>query len=121
MLPGMSGQGVISGFDAGAADREVEFRIQLDNADEPAGQTTDNKQFDGGNDITDEMAVLTQCFPSLTAATAYTFDLDASADATTGSPAGQHTSLWAVTMELASAAAQSVVPVLARQYRQRWI
>jgi hypothetical protein len=109
------------GFDSGNATRIVEYRIQRDNSDEPAGQTTANYQFRAGGDVTDEAAVLTQCIPSFTASTAYTFDLDASADSTTGSPAGQHRSLWAVTMELASAAAQSVVPVVARQYRQRWI
>jgi phage-related tail fiber protein len=109
------------GFDVGNATRVVEFRIQRDNADEPAGQTTANYQFRGGGDATDELGVLTQCIPSLTASTAYTFDLDASSDSTTGTPAGQHTSLWAVTMELAVAGAQSVVPVVARQYRQRRI
>jgi hypothetical protein len=82
---------------------------------------TSNYQFDGGNDATDEMSVLTQCFSSLTAATAYTFDIDGSTTSTTSAPAGQHRSLWAVTMELAVVGAQSVVPVVARQYRQRWI
>jgi hypothetical protein len=95
------------GFDAGNASRIVEYRIQRDDSDEPAGQTTANYQFKAGGDATDEMAVLTQCFPSLTAATPYVIDLDASSDSTTGTPAGQHTSLWAVTMELAVAAAPS--------------
>jgi hypothetical protein len=91
----------------GVVARLVEYRIHrwtvvkaVDGVDEPAGQTTANYQFKAGGDATDEMAVLTQAFPSLTAATAYTFDLDASSDSTTGSPAGQHRSLWATTMEL---------------------
>jgi hypothetical protein len=84
--------------------RILEYRIQRDNVDEPAGQTTANYQFKAGGDATDEMAVLTQCIPSLTVANTYTFDLDGSADSTTGSPAGQHRLLWAATMELAVAA-----------------
>jgi hypothetical protein len=91
------------GFDVGNVARIVEYRIQRDNADEPAGQTTANYLFKAGGDATNEMAVLTQAFPSLTAANAYTFDLDGSADSTTGSPAGQHRSLWTATMELAVA------------------
>jgi hypothetical protein len=113
--------GAFCDFDVGNASREIEFRIQRGNADEPAGQTTANYQFDAANDAANELPQFTQCFPSLTAATAYTFDFDASTDATTGTPKCWDQALWAVTMELAEAAAQSVVPILARQYRQRRI
>jgi hypothetical protein len=86
-------------FVGGSTIREGEFRVQLDGSDQPAGQTTDNYQFDYGNDATDVDPVILTTLASLTAA-AHTIDLDASSDGATGIPQGGHRTLWAVTMEL---------------------
>ena len=97
--------GAYWGFDRNASAREAEFRVQLDNSDQPAGQTTSNLQFAGGNDgAADEHPMILHTMPNLSAA-AHTIDLDASSDSATGAPAGQQMTLWAVTMELAAAGA----------------
>ncbi len=97
------------GFDCGNASRDAEFRVQLDNSDQPAGQTTDNYQYDAGSDATDEEAMALITMPNLSAA-AHTIDLDASADATTGTPVGQYATLFAFTMELAAAGGGGPAP-----------
>jgi hypothetical protein len=58
--------------------RNVEFRIQRDGVDEPTGQTTANYSFSSGGDNLNELPVVTQAIPSLTAANTYTIDFDAS-------------------------------------------
>lgn len=91
------------GFDRNNSAREGESRVQVDNTDQPAGHTTANYQFHTGGDATDEEPEDLSTMVNLSAA-AHTVDLDASADSTTGAPAGQHRTLWAVTMELAGGA-----------------
>ena len=81
---------------------EAEFRVQVDEADEPAGQTTDNSQFSQSDENTDEDPLSLSTLVNLSAA-AHTIDLDASVDATTGTPTAQYRTLWAVTMELPAA------------------
>lgn len=98
------------GFDVGAVAREAEFRIQVDAADQPADQTTDNLQFSiiGSSSLdTAEAPMNISSFVSSMSASAHTIDLDASAEQTTGAPAGQHRQLAAVTMELAAPAANN--------------
>ena len=102
--------GAYWGFDRNDALQNAKFRVQVDNVDQPAGQTTDAYVFAQTNDATDEDPMVLSTLANLTAAT-HTVDLDASVDATTGSashrpprhtspPTGQHRTLWAVTMEL---------------------
>lgn len=90
------------GFDRNDIARDAKFRVQVDNADQPAGQTTDNYLFDYGNQAAEEDPMPLITVPNLTAA-AHTIDLDASANSTTGAPAGNQRTLWAVTMELPAA------------------
>ena len=94
--------GAYWGFDKGAFARAGEFRMQVDGSDQPSGQTTDNYQFydEDGADESGEYPILLSTVANLTAAS-HTIDLDASADSTTGAPAGQDRLLWAVSMELA--------------------
>lgn len=107
LTPAVAGNVWIGGqwsFDRQQSARTAKFRVQVDGADEPAGQTTDAYVFDLGGDTTDEDPLILSTLPNLTAA-AHTIDLDASASSVTDAPAGQHRTLWAVTMELAAAAA----------------
>lgn len=101
------------GFDDNSISREAESRIQLDNVDQPAAQTTDNYQFIISNiDVTDEEPMFQQTLASLTAA-AHTIDLDASSDSVTSAPAGQNNFIMAVTMELPAAGSRRAVsPIL---------
>lgn len=99
------------GFDKQNTSREVEFRVQVDNVDEPAGQTTDNYQFSQSDENTDEDPFSLSTMPNLTAAE-HTIDLDASADSTTATPAAQYRTLWAVTMELPAAAGPSTAQTM---------
>lgn len=94
--------GAYWGFDFNSTFREAEFRIQVDQADDPATQTTDNYQFHHGGDVADIEPLNFSSLSNLSAAT-HTIDLDASADSTTDTPAGVERTLWAVTMELAAA------------------
>ena len=92
-------------FNLQNAAREAQFRLQLDNVDAPAGQTTAAYNFEQAGDATDEPSFpLTTLVVAMSAA-AHTFDLDGSADATAGTPLGQHRSLFAMTLELAAAGA----------------
>ena len=92
--------GAYWGFDRGDFNNSGEFRLQVDGADQPAGQTTDNYQFlgDTGSD-TNEHPMMLSTVANLTAA-AHTIDLDASVNQTTNTPTGQDRLLWAVSMEL---------------------
>lgn len=90
------------GADRAATGREVEFRVQVDSADQPAAQSTDNYQFDADNVATNEHPLTLYTLANLNTSS-HTINLDASADATTSTPTGQHRSLWAFTMELPAA------------------
>lgn len=108
--------GAYWGFDQQATGREAEFRVQLDNSDQPAGQTTANYQFKTGGDATDESPFALLTMPNLTTGSK-TIDLDASADSATSTPTGIQFTLWAFTMELASVATlttEYVAPMMAQ-------
>jgi len=92
--------GVYVGFDKANAARELEIITQLDNADDPAGTTTENYQMLADGDSTDEAPVFLQTVTNVTAA-AHTLDVDCSTESTAGTPAVQYRTAWAVTMELA--------------------
>lgn len=101
------------GFDKQNTARKLEFRLQIDDADDPAAQTTDNYPFDLGAGASDESYFIVQTVSTLTAA-AHTLDLDASADSISSTPAVQHRTIFAVTMELPAspATARPVVPII---------
>jgi hypothetical protein len=94
--------GAYFGFDQQNAGRECEFRVQVDDADQPAGQSTDNYQFAHGTDAADEYPENLITMVANMTTGAKTIALDASADSTSSTPAGQQRTLWAVTMELAA-------------------
>lgn len=108
--------GAFWGFDRNSAAAEAEFRVQYDNGDQPAAQTTDNYQFSTGNDATDEEALSLITLLSATAA-AHTIDLDGSADISTATPAGQYRSLWAFTMELPAAGGGAAIKQFMHHYK----
>lgn len=92
------------GCDMNSSAVECEFRLQVDNADQPTDQTANNYQFEfGSNDALDEPPVAITTMVTNMSAAAHTIDLDMSTDVATGTPAAQYRSLWAVTMELAAA------------------
>jgi outer membrane murein-binding lipoprotein Lpp len=95
--------GLYWGFDVKNIARTAEFRLQIDASDAPAGQTTDNRQFKPGMAAADELPLVLSTMANLSAA-AHTLALQASADSTTGAPAGQQGSLWALSMGLAAGA-----------------
>ena len=99
--------GAYWGWDSQATGREGESRVQVDNVDQPAGQTTANRQLKAGTDATDEDPINHSTLVAAMTAAAHTVDLDGSADSTTSTPSGQHRTLWAVTMELAAGGAPS--------------
>lgn len=103
------------GYDIGNATDEGEFSLRVDGTPVPADQETDNYQFNVGTANGDEipLSAITMV-PSMTAAS-HTIDLVGSAASTGGSPTVQDRSLWAFSMELASAG----VPRQMHQYRQR--
>lgn len=104
--------GAYWGFDLANTGRTAEFRLQIDDADSPDEQTTDDYQF-VGKDSVDERPYSLISLANTTAAT-HTLDLDASVSSTTSTPAAQHRSIWAFTMELepASTPTQSGNPLL---------
>lgn len=93
--------------DRNSSGNTCEQRLQIDNSDAPAGQTTANYQFRHGTDGTDEDPMtLSTLVASMTAA-AHTIDLDGSISATTSTPDAETATIWAFTMELAAAASSA--------------
>lgn len=87
-------------FDRNSSGNMANQRIQVDNSDQPAGQTTAAYDFRRGTDGTDEdPMVISTSVTNMTAA-AHTIDLDGSVNATTSTPQAETATLWAVTMEL---------------------
>ena len=89
-------------YDCNARDNKGEFRIQLDGADQPTGQTTDNYQIDAGNPNVGELPYILSTLASSVSAASHTINMDASVSATTSTPDAQNRSLIAFTMELAA-------------------
>ncbi len=94
-------------FEMAASGRFGEFRVQVDNADQPAGQTADNYSFavDTSGSLVD-LPLGLSTLVNLTAA-AHTIDLDGSVNLSTSVPKGRHRLLWGVTMELPAVAGQA--------------
>lgn len=104
------------GFDANQVARACVYRLQLDNADQPAGQTADAYSM-ANRDNTDERPHGIFSLALSLSNAAHTVDLDGNVSSITNTPAYQHRSLWAYSMELA--ASGPVIPVFMNQYRQR--
>jgi hypothetical protein len=88
------------GYDRNSAGVSGAFRVQVDNVDQPAGQTSAALQLNYGIDASDELPLSLVTMPSLSNA-AHTVDIDAS-DSGSGVATAQHRQLVAVTMELAT-------------------
>lgn len=89
-------------FDANDTNDLFHTRIQVDNSDQPSGQTTDNYIFHMSRELIDELPFNMTTMPNLSAA-AHTIDVDGDVNQTQGTPAARYRSLWALTMELAAA------------------
>lgn len=87
-------------FDRNSSSNTGEQRIQIDNSDSPAGQTTANYQFRHGTDGTDEDPMVISTLVANMTAAAHTIDLDGSVSATTSTPQAETATIWAFTMEL---------------------
>lgn len=88
-------------FDKGGGIRQVDWRLQTDNASTPAGQTGRFDAADisvGSNDWPNTLHVMQSLNTS-----AHTFDLDADTNVAASGSAALHRLVFAVTMELASA------------------
>lgn len=90
-------------LDKTASSSDVEFIIQVDNSDQPAGQTASDLDNDSFNttDTSNDISISRMTMTSLSNA-AHTADLDANRN--TNSDVKQRM-IWAVTMELAAGAA----------------
>lgn len=92
------------GFDKAVVSYSNQFRVQVDNSDQPAGQTTAAYVFNVGhigNSAGDEYPTTLSTMLSLSNA-AHTIDLDGAVSNTTSSPSAQQRTLVALTMELAA-------------------
>jgi len=91
------------GFDKNNAARVASARIQLDNSDQPAGQTTAAYTLLNTNGTAaDEQTWTLSTMASSLSAASHTIDLDGHVDSTTGTPSYQQRTIMAVTMELAA-------------------
>jgi len=87
-------------YDKNSSGNMANQRLQVDNSDAPANQTTAVYDYRGGIDGTDEEPMsITTMVTNMTAA-AHTIDLDGSVDATTSTPEAETRTIWAFTMEL---------------------
>lgn len=89
-------------YDKNSSGNMANQRLQVDNSDEPAGQTTAVYDYRGGIDGTDEEPMMMTAMVTNMTAAAHTIDVDGSVDATTSTPEAETRALWAVTMELAA-------------------
>ena len=90
-------------YDKNSSGNMANQRLQVDNSDEPAGQTTAVYDYRAGIDGTDEEPMMMTAMVTNMTAAAHTIDVDGSVDVTTSTPEAETRALWAVTMELASA------------------
>jgi hypothetical protein len=94
-------------YDKNTSGNMANQRLQIDNSDQPSGQTAAVDNYRGGIDGTDEEPMsITTMVTNMTAA-AHTIDVDGSVDATTGTPEAETRALRAVTMELPAAVTSS--------------
>lgn len=105
ITPDVQGDVLVGSYwscDRNSSGNTCKQRIQIDNSDAPAGQTTAAYPFRHGTDGTDEDPMTISTLVTNMTAAAHTIDLDGSISATTGTPDAEARTLWAVTMELAS-------------------
>lgn len=87
------------GFDKAVASYTNQLRVQVDNSDQPAGQTTAAYVFNSGhtgNSATDEVPTMFSTLVASMTAAAHTIDLDGAVSNTTSSPSAQQRQLVAV-------------------------
>ncbi len=87
-------------YDKNSSGNMANQRLQVDNSDEPAGQTTAVYDYRAGIDGTDEEPMMMTAMVTNMTAAAHTIDVDGSVDVTTSTPEAETRALWAVTMEL---------------------
>lgn len=115
ITPDVQGDVLIGGYwscDRNSSGNTCEQRLQVDNSDVPAGQTTANYQFRHGTDGTDEDPMVISTLVANMTAAAHTIDLDGSASATTSTPQAETATIWAFTMELPAATGVNFLPLL---------
>ena len=96
-------------YDHNASSTLGEMRVQVDNTDQPAGQTTAVYPFQWDNTSTGNIPLILSTVASLSAA-AHTVDLDTSASAAGSTAEGR--SMWAVTMELLAGERRRASPII---------
>lgn len=92
------------GFDKAVATYTNQLRVQVDNSDQPSGQTTAANVFASehtGNSGGDEVPRLLSTMVSSMTAAAHTIDLDGAVSSVTSSPSAQQRQLVAVQLETA--------------------
>lgn len=97
------------GFNPSSVDRDAEFRVQIDNSDDPEGQTTDDYQFNGESSNGGSQGFFIENIANL-APGSHVIELDSSVDSTVGNSGGELRSLFAVEMRYSP----SEVPSLGR-------
>lgn len=100
----------------GTVQNYGKHRLQIDNADDPANQTTNAYLVNEVHDPRDQRAHVIQTVTNLTGA--HTFDLDASTKTAGAGKAGLYRSLIAVTMELPAGGSAATVKSRIVQTRQ---
>ena len=105
-------------IDNTAAGREIRYRLQVDNADQPPGLSADGRYVDSSQDATDEMIFGTQTVEALTASTTYTMDFEGDGDST-GANSEDHT-LCAFSFELAGAPPATAVKMEPMRVQRSW-
>jgi hypothetical protein len=92
------------GFDKAVATYNNQLRVQVDNSDQPSGQTTAAYVFNTGhtgNSAADEHPRMLSTMVSSMTAAAHTIDLDGAVSNTTTSPSAQQRQLVAIQLEVA--------------------
>lgn len=111
------------GWDKKTGDPVCRYRVQLDNSDQPAGQTTAAYALKGGLSSPVEWELLLTKVVDLSAAS-HTIDLDASTSSAAGGAEGQERTLAAFTLELAAVATgttRRVIPGNRRDGSDDWL
>jgi hypothetical protein len=93
------------GFDKAVVTYTNQYRVQVDNSDQPAGQTTAAYAFNighTGNSAGNEVPTMLSTMVSSMTAASHTIDLDGAVSNVTSSPSAQQRQLLVLPLELAS-------------------
>jgi hypothetical protein len=103
ITPGVTGDvwcQVFMTYDCNNSARVLRFRMQVDNTDQPATQTSDNYPLADPWGSTDEQPIAVQSMESLASGSAHTVDLDCVVSSSTSTPGARAKLAFAVSMEL---------------------